>query len=95
MTPRAVLLPLVLTGLCSLAGCATRADRVSAPPPAVIAAAPCPEPDDPILPDVDGETSFDALEQYDVFMERDDLLREHIKGLRRALDCYRAQAKAL
>lgn len=95
MTPRAALLPLVLIGLCSLAGCATRADRVSTPPPAVIAAAPCPEPDDPILPDVDGEQSFDELDQYDVIMERDDLLRQHINALRRALDCYRAQAKAL
>ena len=56
--PRAALLPLVLIGLCSLAGCAAHVD---APPPAVVAAGPCPEPDDPILPEVDGETSFDEL----------------------------------
>lgn len=89
MTPRAVLLLIALTGLCSLAGCAAR----ETPAPLVIGAALCPEPAAPTLPPVNGGISFDDLDQYDVFMERDDLMRGHIDALRRTVNCYRAQVK--
>ena len=109
MTPRAALLPIALTGRfrrhsvrtsCAAAallaalllpGCATRSET---PAPQIMHVQPCPEPTAPALPPVDGEESFDTLDQYDVFMERDDLMRGHIDALRRVLGCYRAQAKA-
>lgn len=93
MPRRAALLLTVLTALCSLgAGCAGHAVLAGTPPPLVMKAAPCPEPAAPLLARVDGEASFDGLDQYDAFMERDDAFRSYIKALRRALDCYRAQA---
>jgi len=92
MTPRAALLLIALTGLCSLAGCAAR--EAPAPlAPIVMGAVLCPEPAAPALPQVDGGESFDTLDQYDVFMERDDLMRGHIDALRRTVNCYRAQVK--
>lgn len=89
MNLRAALLLIALTGLCSLAGCAAR----ETPAPLVMGAVLCPEPAAPALPQVIGGESFDTLDQYDVFMERDDLMRGHIDALRRTVNCYRAQVK--
>lgn len=75
-----------------LSGCAAR-ETPAPPPPIVLGAVLCPEPAAPALPPVDGGESFDTLDQYDVFMERDDLMRGHINALRRTVHCYRAQVK--
>lgn len=81
-------LPLAL----GLTGCAVR-EPSSLPAPVVMSAILCPEPAAPALPQVDGGESFDMLNQYDVFMERDDLMRGHIDALRRTVNCYRAQVQ--
>lgn len=76
---------LALTG----GGCAFRTEPL---PPLVIKAAPCAGVPVPVLPPVDGETDFDTVDQYGVFMERDDVMRAYIRALRRADECWRAQA---
>jgi len=92
MMPRAALLLIALIALCSLAGCAGR--EVPVLIPVVVGAVLCPEPSAPVLPSVSGGASFDTLDQFDVFMVRDDLLRGYIGALRRAIACYRAQMHA-
>ncbi len=82
--------PITLIALCSaLAGCAPALPAVVVNPPAVA----CPEPGIPVLPLVDGEQSFENKANLAVFMERDDILRSHIRALGRTINCYRAQTK--
>lgn len=90
MKARAALWPIASIGLCSLLPGCTGARPV--PPPVVVGAILCPEPAAPVLPLVDGGGTFDAPAAWAVLMERDDVMRAYIKGLRRTVDCYAAQA---
>lgn len=73
-----------LTALCS--ACATPA------PVAVMApVAECPAPPRPALPGIDAALPFDHPRNIESIMIRDDVLRNYIRGIESALECYRTQ----
>ena len=87
---RASALLIALIGLGSLPGCGDM--RPSLPPPPVILNLPdCPAPERPDLPQIDGHLPFDAPRNIAAILERDDVLRLHIKALGAALECFRRQ----
>lgn len=90
--PRAGRLWIALTALCSLTGCAAGSPVVPQAP-VVVRTAGCPAPDAPGLPALDPALLFDAPENVRSLLERDDLCRQYIKGLRATVRCYESQTK--
>lgn len=90
---RAKKLWIALIGLCSLSGCAAGVSPVVPPAPVIVSAAACPAPDAPLLPPLEAALDFDALENVAALLERDDLCRQYIKGLRATVRCYESQTK--
>lgn len=91
MQPASVAL-IVLIGLCSLAGCAKApALPELVPPPAILNLPDCPAPESPRLPRIDGALPFDAPANIAAMLERDDVLRAHIKGQGAAIECFRRE----
>jgi hypothetical protein len=63
-----------------------------APAPPVMHSVPdCPAPERPQLPPYDGSLPFDAPENVEALLERDDNLRLHIDALEATITCYRRQ----
>jgi hypothetical protein len=84
-----VILLLLLLLLPCLAGCG--AARPALPAPPVILNLPdCPAPARPALPRVDGALPFDAPGNVGAFLERDDMLRLHVRALEDTISCFRA-----
>lgn len=83
---RAMLLLIALTGLCSCNA------RPALPPVMVVhVSAICPAPVRPDLPVIDPDAALDSPANVERLMERDDLLRQYIKGLESTVECYKAQ----
>ncbi len=82
----------MLAALSLLGGCFAAAPRVP-PAPAVARAVRCPAPETPVLPPLDADLPFDSPENVRALLERDDLLRRYLQGLRAALRCYEVQDK--
>lgn len=95
MTPRARRLWIASIALCSLTGCAAREMPVVPQSPVVVETANCPAPDAPWLPPLDAALPFDAPENVRLLLERDDLRRQYINGLRATVRCYESQSKEL
>ena len=94
MTPRANVLCCALIGLCSLLSVAGCAPRATVPPaPVLVGTAECPAPQAPVLPELDAALFLDDPANIDPLLERDDLLRQYIKGLRATVRCYESQTK--
>lgn len=83
---------LTLTALCS--GCAPR-EVPPVPAPIVILSVLCPRPAPPALPKLAGVNLLESREGYAVLKLRDQKIRDYIKGLNAALDCYDGQTKKL
>ena len=76
-----------LIALGSLTGCGTA--RPSLPVPPVILKLPdCPAPPRPALAPIDGALPFDAPANVAAFLERDDILRLHVRALEDTITCY-------
>lgn len=88
MQPASALL-IALT-VCGLNGCAAR--EPVTPAPLILNLPDCPAPEAPALPPLDGTLAFDSPENVAVIMERDDILRRYVDGLRAALRCYNTRA---
>ena len=86
---REIVLLFVLIGLCSLAGCGGKRLPELPAPPVILNLPDCPAPDRPRLPQVNGGLPFDAPENINTFLERDDIMRAYIKGLEAAVLCAR------
>ena len=85
LTKRRGALPfLALIALCS--GCAARPAVPQAP--VLVRALICPAPEKPVLPALNPALPFDAPASVALLLERDDILRAHIKGIWAALECY-------
>ena len=84
---RAMLLLITLTGLCSCTA------RPALPPPVMVmhTGVVCPAPARPALPVIDPDVALDSPANVERLMERDDLLRQYIRGLESTVDCYKAQ----
>jgi hypothetical protein len=86
----AVFLTAVLTG-CG----AGRQDLSSLPEPPVILRPPdCPAPARPALARIDGTLPFDAPANVAAFLERDDVLRLHVRALEETIACRNARSDA-
>jgi hypothetical protein len=86
------LIALIALGSLVLAGCGARAPYAPAPP-AVLSLPDCPAPARPQLPPYDGSLPFDAPENMEALLERDDTLRLHIEALEATITCYRRKPK--
>ena len=85
-------MPLGLVFLLLLGGCALSAPRVP-PAPVVVGTIECPAPESPVLPELDAALSLDAPGNVRALLERDDLCRHYIEGLRAAIRCYASRIK--
>jgi hypothetical protein len=82
----ALLIASIATG--SLAGCAGRGATLPAPP-VILNLPDCPAPARPALARIDGALPFDAPANVAAFLERDDVLRLHVRALEDTITCYR------
>jgi len=57
-------------------------------PPVILDLPDCPAPARPALPRLNGGLPFDAPANVAALMERDDILRLHVKAQEAALNCY-------
>lgn len=76
-----------LGGAIILTGCAVR-PPVLPPAPIVLHLPDCPEPLTPLLPGIDGVLPLDSPGNVEVLLERDDILRAFVSGLRATIGCY-------
>lgn len=83
---RASVLLIASIGLCSVCGCA--AHRPAPEPPPL---PDCPAPAAPALPVLDASEPLESPANMERLMERDDVLRAYIDGLRAAIGCERAR----
>lgn len=81
----------VILAVMTLTGCAAGRGPVVPVPPVVAATAECPAPRVPALPQFDPALPFDAPENVEVMLARDDITRRYLNGLRAAVRCYEAQ----
>ena len=82
---------IALTVLCSVSGCAGRQPDKLPAAPLILNLPDCPEPGRPWLPAINGNLPFDAPENIEALLERDDILRFHIKAWEATGACYRRQ----
>lgn len=90
--PHARKLWIALTVLCSLTGCAA-GNAVVPQAPEIVRTAECPAPDAPVLPALNPALPFDAPDNVEMLLERDDLCRQFNKGLQATVRCYESQAR--
>ena len=83
--PRAMLLAICLTSLCS--GCAKPAPT---PAPVIVAVQPCARPSKPSLPALRG-VFLESKQGYTLLKARDARIRAYIAGLEDAVECYEKQ----
>lgn len=83
---RALVLLIALTALGS-AGCGTARPALPAPP-VILNLPDCPAPARPALARIDGALPFDAPANVAAFLERDDVLRLHVRALEATITCY-------
>lgn len=88
-----LLIILIVLGSCLCSGCSARPAPVVPPAPVALQAVPCPAPDRPLLPPVNGALPFDSPENVSVLMERDDIYRTYAAGLEAAVKCYKVQTE--
>ena len=82
---------IALIGLCSLTGCFAPDVPAVPPAPVAIGTVSCPAPEAPDLPALSVALFLDAPDNTGILLERDDLVRRYIKGLRDAIRCYQSQ----
>lgn len=83
---------LTLIVLCS--GCVgSKAQPI--PAPVVVLPVMCPRPQPPTLPQLAGVNLLESRQGYAILKLRDQKIRDYIKGLNAALDCYDGQTKKL
>jgi hypothetical protein len=90
---KAPLIALIALGSLALSGCGAGMQTVLPTPPVLTNAPDCPAPERPHLPAYDGNLPFDAPENIEAMLERDDLLRLHIEALESTITCYRRKPK--
>lgn len=81
-----LLLPAILTGLCSCAPA-----PLQPPPPIVLGVERCPTPAVPALPKIDPDTSLETERNLEALLARDAIMRRYIAGLQATVSCYEAQ----
>jgi hypothetical protein len=84
----------LLIALIALGSMGCSAHQVVVPQaPEIVRIVPCPCPQRPELPAVNGSLPFDHQVNVEVFLERDDTFRAYIKGLEATVECYRSQVE--
>lgn len=84
---------LILTALCSV-GCASGGGKTPpVPEPILILPVFCPRPHPPALPKLAGVNLLESRQGYAILKLRDQKIRDYIKGLDAALECYEGQTQ--
>lgn len=83
---------LILIVLCST-GCASGGSKIVSVEPILILPAFCPRPQPPALPKLAGVNLLESRQGYAILKLRDQKIRDYIKGLNAALECYEGQTQ--